>query len=217
MRGANPAAIMAMMGANRVICCVCAGLLLALGYGCDEQPVRSYQAPKSSASDAGGPPAMPAPGAGPASAGTDSGIAAYELPTGWREVPDPSGMRAVSLAAGEGDAAVTITAMSLPAGRFDLASNVQRWAGANQAEMDNPTPAQLAEAVSPIDAPAAGSSLVVLAGPERGVTAVVTPRGEAIWFFKMIGPAEQVAAQRQAFEQFVRSIRFAGDAPQTTP
>jgi len=38
--------------------------------------------------------------------------------------------------------------------------------------------------------------------------AVIIPHGEKTWFFKLVGPAPQVEEHKQAFDQFIRSVRF---------
>jgi hypothetical protein len=175
--------------------------------GCDEEPIRSYQAPKSRVIDPTGGRVMfdPQPQPNPGTGQTSIRFAAAEH---WRTVEDPTGMRQISLAAGEGDATVTITGMALPIRGFDLVANIQRWAGSGQAEMVNPTVEQLADAVQPFGPVDGGQSLIVLEGPKVGVTTVTMPRGPVVWVFKMIGPKQRVAAERQAFEAFVKSVEF---------
>jgi len=38
--------------------------------------------------------------------------------------------------------------------------------------------------------------------------AVIIPHGQQTWFFKLVGPVAQVDEQKQAFDQFIRSVRF---------
>ncbi len=183
-------------------------LCALLSAACEEEPIREYQAPKSHVID-------PTGGRDVAGEPTDADQAPsrparlrFAVPEHWQQVPDPTGMREVSLQAGEGEAAVTISGMALPASRFDIAANVQRWAGDGQAELADPTTEQLADAVEPFGPVDSGQSIVTLAGPQVGITAVIAPRGQRVWTFKMIGPAPRVAAEREAFERFARSIQF---------
>ena len=48
-------------------------------------------------------------------------------------------------------------------------------------------------------------------GPERMLGAII-PHGDATWFFKLTGPPEVVAAEKERFDGFIRSIRFDGAA-----
>lgn len=42
--------------------------------------------------------------------------------------------------------------------------------------------------------------------------AVIIPHGDRTWFFKLVGPVPQVEEQKEAFDQFLHSIRFTGQA-----
>jgi hypothetical protein len=42
--------------------------------------------------------------------------------------------------------------------------------------------------------------------------AAIIPQGEQAWFFKLVGPVAAVGEQEQAFDAFIRSVRFTGDA-----
>jgi hypothetical protein len=48
--------------------------------------------------------------------------------------------------------------------------------------------------------------------PKVRLLGVIAPRGERTWFFKFTGPAEKVEEHREAFERFVQSAHFTGDA-----
>ena len=63
----------------------------------------------------------------------------------------------------------------------------------------------------PIDVDGQPGRLVDIAAADQSPLAVVTTRGTPTWFFKLTGPGTLVAAQRPAFEAFVRSIRFQED------
>jgi hypothetical protein len=46
--------------------------------------------------------------------------------------------------------------------------------------------------------------------------AVLVPHGDAAWFFKLAGPKDQIDAQAETFETFVKSVHFA-DGAEATP
>jgi hypothetical protein len=52
------------------------------------------------------------------------------------------------------------------------------------------------------------------AGPERTMAAIVLRDAQG-WFFKLAGPPDEVGKQQDAFQSFVKSIKFAG--PQSNP
>jgi hypothetical protein len=183
----------------RLICIWAAiGLSLAMG-ACEEEPVRTYTVPGVPSGPSPAPPDGPAAAPAPLS---------HETPPGWREAPDPTGMRRISYEAGAGDAVVTITAMALPASAFDLDANLRRWAGEGQAELPDPTDADLHAAVGAFESDHPDALRIALDGPVTAVHVVTVPRGARVWFFKMIGPTAQVAAERERFDAFVRSVQF---------
>jgi hypothetical protein len=51
-------------------------------------------------------------------------------------------------------------------------------------------------------------------GPVGGrMLGAIVPRGDRAWFFKAVGPVDQMADYLDEFRAFVRSIRFAGEEP----
>ena len=50
--------------------------------------------------------------------------------------------------------------------------------------------------------------------PPRKMVIVLASVGPDLWFFKLTGPPETIAAQRGAFDAFMKSLEFApeGDA-----
>jgi hypothetical protein len=51
--------------------------------------------------------------------------------------------------------------------------------------------------------------------PDVRLVAVLLPHGEDVWFFKLVGPAAEVAENKEAFESFLQTIQFTdkADAP----
>jgi hypothetical protein len=47
-----------------------------------------------------------------------------------------------------------------------------------------------------------------LPGRDTRLLAVIIPHGDRTWFFKLVGPAPQIEEHKQAFDQFIRSVRF---------
>ncbi len=50
-----------------------------------------------------------------------------------------------------------------------------------------------------------------LGGPEQRILITYVPHAGRMWFFKMTGPKDLVAAQKDAFKAFVTSVQFAGE------
>jgi hypothetical protein len=53
--------------------------------------------------------------------------------------------------------------------------------------------------------------------PATRLLAVIIPHGDQTWFFKLVGPVSQIEEHKQAFDDFVRTVRFTdqADAPIT--
>ena len=166
-------------------------------------------APEASASSSAPAPASPAAvsaGSERASGGGADGLPNWQVPSGWKAA-GPKPMRLASFdipdAAGNGD--VSISKLSGNGG--GLLANVNRWRG--QVGLA-PLEAGALAANSKTVATAGGDSgtWVELVGTEKTILGAIVARGEVSWFFKLTAPAAVAAKNRDAFEQFVRSIRF---------
>jgi hypothetical protein len=133
----------------------------------------------------------------------------YTKPEGWKEIPDPKGIRNVVFEIDNG--AVEVGVMSAGGG---LLMNVNRWRG--QVHLQPIDDEQLHKETQPIEVAGAGAHYVDLTGPAAAgkaperILGVILPRGEQTWFFTMKGPADLVEQQKPAFEAFVKSVRFEG-------
>ena len=166
-------------------------------------------APEASASSSASAPASaPAVSGGSerASGGGADGLPNWQVPSGWKAA-GPKPMRLASFdipdAAGNGD--VSISKLSGNGG--GLLANVNRWRG--QVGLA-PLEAGALAANSKTVATAGGDSgtWVELVGTEKTILGAIVARGEVSWFFKLTAPVPVAAQNRDAFEQFVRSIRF---------
>ena len=136
----------------------------------------------------------------------------YTTPEGWKEVPSQSAFRVASFEV-EADgkrADVSVSPLSGAAG--GPLANVNRWR--DQIGLPPTDGAKLRDELREIEVAGGPANLIELVGPQsagekrQSILGVMLERGGQTWFFKMTGPAELVAKQRSAFEEFVRSIRF---------
>ncbi|MEE8458364.1 MAG: hypothetical protein V3S08_00740 [Phycisphaerales bacterium] len=157
----------------------------------------------------------------PAQAGTVAtprgtpGAATESAPMTWADPPDgwsadspprPMAVASFTITGDTQDAALTITPLG---GAQDMLANVNRW----RRQLGLGPLGDLAGASPvPIDVDGIPAQLVDIAGADRRTLGAVATRGATTWFFKLTGPDTLVAAQRPAFESFVSSIRFQGDA-----
>ncbi len=63
--------------------------------------------------------------------------------------------------------------------------------------------------------PLAREAAAERAAPQRTLGAII-PRDQLLWFFKLSGPRDAVAAQREAFLSLIRSLHFEGGEPRWT-
>ena len=168
---------------------------------------------------AGGTPpmAMPPVGGGGGTPATEMPRAAeftYEAPEGWQPGV-MSMMRKAAFNVVDGDQKAEITVMPFPATGMmgDPVAQAQRWAGQVGLTMS-------ADEVKAVAKPATISGLegesFELLGPEgeakpMGILAAMATQGDQVWFFKMTGDRQLVEGQREAFNKFIESIKFAGD------
>jgi hypothetical protein len=212
----------------------CFALLTALILGgCRDREITSYRAPKDPAPAAipaaasANPGALPeghppiGPAAGPASSGTPgdsmantavptgSGTFAWTAPAHWTAKPlGPmrKGSFAVKGADGtEADLAIT----AFPGDTGGMLANLNRWRG--QISLPPITDAQVDAALEHFDGDGLHFDIADFAGtangaPTRILGAVLSRPGET-WFFKLMGPDALVAAQKDAFRGFLRTVK----------
>jgi hypothetical protein len=133
----------------------------------------------------------------------------YETPQGWQPSSGNS-MRLVSMEAPHEAGAADISVMKLPGGG-DVLSNLNRWRQqVKLSPLDEPA---LKKQVHPVTIGGREGSLLEAIGEEQGILAAIVPEGDAKWFFKLQGPRATVEAEREHFQQFVKSVKFEA-APQ---
>lgn len=138
----------------------------------------------------------------------------WDVPSHWR-AQQPSPMRLASFLVEKpaGKAEVSVTVFGQGEGG-DVLANVNRWRGqlglpaADQSALKNLT-GNLSPAMP-------GSLLVDLPGAANGkkenqqrILAAIVPRADHTWFYKMMGDEAIVLEQRDAFLNFVKSVKYA--------
>ena len=138
----------------------------------------------------------------------------WTVPDGWQTGPLTQFLVAKYLIAGSGDAKAEVNVSSLALDGGGLQSNVNRWRqqlGVAQASEDD-----LAKLPS-IDVPGGKATLVDIAGtnPRTGkpgrLVGLILPLGGQTWFYKLMGDAATVAAQKDALIKFVQSAKYPGN------
>jgi hypothetical protein len=171
--------------------------------GGSAEPATEAPSPASAAPVSGTAPVTPA---GSAAGGGTDGLPNWQVPSGWKAA-GPKPMRLASFdipdAAGNGD--VSISKLNGDGG--GLLANVNRWRG--QVGLA-PLEASALSANSKAVATAGGDNgtWVELKGTDKTILGAIVARDGVSWFFKMTAPSSVAVQNREAFEKFVRSVRF---------
>lgn len=156
------------------------------------------------------PPASPDM-RGPVAPPPSTDLPQWQVPTGWKSVP-PSTMRLATFAiAGANGQTGDLSVVALGPGAGGTLANVNRWrAQLTLAPLDE---AGLAQSSSTVTT-AAGDQveLVDLLGEGsmagRRVLAAIVARPDRTWFFKLTGDDALVAAQKEPFLGFIKSVKY---------
>jgi hypothetical protein len=132
-------------------------------------------------------------------AATPAGTPQWNLPAGWTSAPAGQFLAAKFLIAG-GKAAVNIS--TSPGDGGGLAANVNRWR--KQLGLGEVTGDEIAKSVTT----AGEVSAVELSGAKAALVGAIVTRPGQTWFYKLMGDAPVVAAQKDAFRQFVHEARY---------
>jgi hypothetical protein len=132
----------------------------------------------------------------------------YALPEGWSVKPNANSVRLLTASTG-GEKPAELIVSRFPGNVGGTALNLNRW----RREVGlPPTDDEKAHKETPVKVGTADGAMLEFVGPEGAnqKKSLVAKRtvGDNTWFFKLLGPAETVTAQKQAFEQFLASVRF---------
>ncbi|MEO5722613.1 MAG: hypothetical protein ABIR71_14260 [Chthoniobacterales bacterium] len=188
--------------------------LLCAAVGCNksDDSITAYRAPKEVRPETGAQQPAPEPGA-------PAGLH-WLAPSSWEEQP-ASGFRKGSFLVRGGDGQTAdVSVISFPEAAGGTLANVNRW----REQLKLPPVTEEAQAGSSF--PVAGHDMlfVELASEQpleakadkTRVLGGIYPAQTETWFFKMTGPDELVAAQREPFKEFLQSVHEEGGAPHAT-
>jgi len=146
----------------------------------------------------------PAP---PPSTGTAQGSPLqYTVPAGWTEIPAKS-MRVAAFQVSDGKQTAEVTIIPLSGAGGGLLANVNRWR--KEVGLDDMTEENLRKESKSLAVEGQNAVYVDLVGKEKRNLGVILPRDGRTWFIKFQGPIGLVEKERENFEAFARSVRFA--------
>jgi hypothetical protein len=136
----------------------------------------------------------------------------WEVPSGWKEVPGGQFLVAKFLLTGAANAQAAVNVSMSPGEGGGMLANVNRWRG--QLGLGLLAEADMAKELQPLDLPGGKASLADIAGQDARsgqktrLLAVVIPRSGETWFYKLMGNAEVVQQEKDAFMKFVQSVKY---------
>ncbi|HLP76932.1 MAG TPA: hypothetical protein VK327_08430 [Candidatus Paceibacterota bacterium] len=174
-----------------------------------------YEAPEAAAMPAGHPPmgSMAMPGMAAASAPiSHEGQPAWSVPAGWQETGGGQFLIAKFLITGEGNAMAAVNVSASAGTGGGLGPNVNRWR--NQLGLATQSEEDIAKSASSMDVAGGKATIVEMTGtdsrtgqPAKLVGAMV-PQAEQTWFYKLMGDAKVVDAQKDAFTKFLQTVKY---------
>lgn len=160
-------------------------------------------APPSSAgaADMRGPVAPP-----PATA-----VPTWEVPANWKSMPASTMRLASFMVSGPNAQAADLSVVALGPAAGGALANVNRWRG--QFELSLIDEATLAKTTTAVELPGGDEATVVdlegqgASAGKRMLAAIVT-RPDRTWFYKLTGDNALVAAEREPFLRFLKSVKY---------
>jgi hypothetical protein len=136
----------------------------------------------------------------------------WEVPSGWKEVSGGQFLVSKFILPGGGDTPTAVNVSKSPGDGGGLLANVNRWR--SQLGLGPVAEADLAAQVQSLDLPGGKGTLADIAGqdvrsgkPAR-LLAVVVPRPSETWFYKLMGDAQVVQHEKDAFMKFVQGVQY---------
>jgi hypothetical protein len=136
----------------------------------------------------------------------------WDVPSGWKEVPGGQFLVAKFLVTGAADVQAAVNVSMSPGDGGGLLANVNRWR--TQLGLGPVAEADLANQTQALDLADGKASVTDIAGqdPKSGqparLLAVVIPRSGQTWFYKLMGNAQVVQQEKDAFMKFVQSVKY---------
>ena len=135
----------------------------------------------------------------------------WQVPAGWQEVSGGQFLVAKFTITGKSSATAVNVSRSPDEGG-GLVGNINRWRG--QLGLTSLSDGDVNKLVTAIDVPGGRASLVDLSGtdartgqPTR-LVGVMVPQSGQTWFYKLMGDAKVVEAQKDAFTKFIQSVKY---------
>ena len=151
-----------------------------------------------------------APAGVPASSGQAK--PSWEVPAGWKEIPGGQFLVAKFVLGGGASAQASVNVSMSSGDGGGILANVNRWR--NQLSLGPEAEADLAKELQSLDLPGGKATLADISGQDgrtgqkARLLAVVVPRSGDTWFYKLMGDAQIVEREKEAFMKFVQTVKY---------
>ena len=142
-------------------------------------------------------------GAGAEEAAPDTSGFKWQVPKGWKALAAGQ-MQVAKFAVPERGAARAEVSVSIfPSDTGGMLGNVNRWR--RQIGLPDVAQTDLASSATPLDPKLPGAMLVDVTNAPKRLVGAIVQRGSRWFFYKLLGDAEAVAPEKDAFAAFARS------------
>lgn len=134
---------------------------------------------------------------------------AYDVPEGWQP-GQLNQFRKAAFDIVDGDRKALVTVIDLGPEASDAMSNINRWRG--EVGLEPTTPDVVEKDLQRIDIGEHPGVFIEMVGPksdeQKTILGAITLLEGRPWFFKLVGDSSLAAEQKEAFLQFLKSVRF---------
>jgi hypothetical protein len=145
------------------------------------------------------------PAAGPIST---AGQPNWQVPSGWKEVSGGQFLVAKFMLSGDNGATAAVNVSSSAGDGGGLPANVNRWRG----QLGLPPESEISTTAFQVDGGQAQlvdiSGNNVQTGQPAELVGIIVTQPDRAWFYKLMGDPKLVAAQKDAFTQFVQGVKY---------
>ena len=136
----------------------------------------------------------------------------WEVPSGWKEIPGGQFLVAKFVLTGAANALASVNVSMSSGDGGGMVANVNRWR--NQLGLGPEAEADLTKELQPLDLPGGKATLADITGQDAKtgqkarLLAVVVARSGETWFYKLMGNAQIVEREKDAFMKFVQTVKY---------
>ncbi len=136
----------------------------------------------------------------------------WEVPSGWKEIPGGQFLVAKFALSGDANTQASVNVSMSAGDGGGILANVNRWR--SQLSLGPEAEADLAKELQALDLAGGKATMVDISGQDgrtgqkARLLAVVVPRSGDTWFYKLMGDAQIVAREKEAFMKFVQTAKY---------